>query len=41
MVMEILRYVLVGLHVAAAFRHRYILRDHALERMLPWARRAA
>lgn len=39
--MEILLYVLVGLHVAAALWHQYILRDHALERMLPWSRRAA
>ena len=39
--MEILLYVLIGLHVAAALWHQYILRDHALERMLPWARRAA
>ena len=39
--MEILLYTLVGLHVAAALWHQYILRDHALERMLPWARRAA
>lgn len=39
--MEILLYVLVGLHVAAALWHQYILRDHALERMLPWARRDA
>ncbi|ADC63989.1 cytochrome b [Allochromatium vinosum] len=39
--MEILLYCLVGLHVAAALWHQYILRDHALERMLPWARRAA
>jgi superoxide oxidase len=39
--MEILLYVLVGLHVAAALWHQYVLRDHALERMLPWARRAA
>ena len=39
--MEILLYTLVGLHVAAALWHQYILRDHALERMLPWSRRAA
>ena len=35
--MEILLYCLIGLHVAAALWHQYILRDHALERMLPWS----
>lgn len=38
--MEITLYVLVGLHVAAALWHQYILRDGALERMLPWGKRA-
>ncbi len=30
-----LAYVLVGLHVAAALYHHYVLRDNALRRMLP------
>ena len=38
--MELALYVLVGLHVAAAIWHQYILRDGALERMLPWGKRA-
>lgn len=38
--MEIALYVLVGLHVAAAIWHQYIVRDGALERMLPWGKRA-
>lgn len=28
---------LVALHVAAALRHHFLLRDHVLGRMLPWA----
>lgn len=28
---------LVGLHVAAALYHRFVRRDHVLERMLPTA----
>ena len=30
---------LVLIHVAAALRHHFVLRDNALARMLPWARR--
>ncbi len=29
-------YYLIGLHVAAALYHHYILRDNTLSRMLPW-----
>lgn len=39
--MEILIYTLVGVHVAAALWHQYGIRDHALERMLPWSRPGA
>ena len=38
--MEIALYALVGLHVAAAIWHQYIIRDGSLERMLPWGKRA-
>lgn len=31
--------VLVALHIAAALRHHFLLRDNVLARMLPWARR--
>ena len=31
--------ILVGIHILAALRHHFILRDDALARMLPWARR--
>lgn len=34
--MEIFFYVLIGLHVAAALWHQYVLKDNALKRMLPW-----
>jgi cytochrome b561 len=29
--------VLLGIHVAAALRHQFILKDNSLKRMLPWA----
>ncbi|MBK1716129.1 cytochrome b [Thiocystis violacea] len=38
--MELFLYGLIALHVAAALWHQYYLRDHTLERMLPWSRRA-
>ena len=31
--------ILVAIHVLAALRHHFLLRDNALARMLPWARR--
>lgn len=34
--MELYLYSLVGLHVAAAFWHQYLLDDGVLSRMLPW-----
>lgn len=34
--MEIFLYVLIGLHVAAALWHQYVLKDNGLRRMLPW-----
>jgi cytochrome b561 len=30
-------FALVGLHIAAALFHRFVLRDHVLQRMLPEA----
>ncbi len=30
--------VLVAIHVAAALRHHFLLRDPVLARMLPWVR---
>ncbi len=34
--MEVFFYVVIGLHVAAAFWHQYYKRDGAMARMLPW-----
>ncbi|WP_295427185.1 cytochrome b [uncultured Thiodictyon sp.] len=34
--MEVFFYVVIGLHVAAAFWHQYYKRDGAIARMLPW-----
>jgi cytochrome b561 len=34
--MELYLYILVGLHVAAALWHQYVLGDGVLSRMLPW-----
>lgn len=34
--MEVYLYILIGLHVAAAIWHQYVLRDGGLARMLPW-----
>lgn len=33
--------VLSGLHAVAALYHQYILKDHVLERMLPWRAKAS
>lgn len=33
--------ILSGLHAAAALYHQYILKDHVLERMLPWRAKAS
>lgn len=33
--------ILSGLHAVAALYHQYILKDHVLERMLPWRARAS
>jgi superoxide oxidase len=34
--MEIMLYILIALHVAAALWHQYFIKDNALRRMLPW-----
>jgi cytochrome b561 len=33
--------ILSGLHAVAALYHQYILKDHVLERMLPWRAKAS